>query len=124
MSDTSFIASIDEIGKELNYIHSIESQLKEIGDATATDMNRHIISDCQASSKANYEFVKHMTNNSNMCLRDALVVAYVLNDGLVMCTNGLNNAFHVQRNSTEDNRELELDSFERELADLTFSDDK
>ena len=79
-----------------------------VGAQCAPETNTHILEDtadlalrepiagAERLAAAQAGVRAHVLATPGMCLRDALIAAYVLNRGLVMCSSGMDNAFHVE----------------------------
>ena len=77
--------------------------LAALGASTIPEINQHIIDDAGSERlPTNKERLRaYMLAQPTMCLSEALLAAYVLNGGLVMCTGGMDNAFHIESDSEE-----------------------
>lgn len=71
--------------------------LAQLGAMTVPDMNTHIIEDARDArlGAEQQSVLAHVQATPSMCLRDALLAAYVLNGGLVMCCQGATLAVHL-----------------------------
>jgi len=79
-----------------------------VGAQCAPETNAHILEDTagmalrdptqgtERLAAAQADVRAHVLATPGLCLRDALLAAYVLNRGLVMCSSGMDRAFHVE----------------------------
>lgn len=100
--------------------------LMTLGASTDPDINAHIVADAAHPLLQNHCLMHYMQQNQTVCLREALLVAYVFNNGLVMCSGGMDEAVHVERmppRAAEPAQpapsEIDLLSFEQELDALS-----
>ena len=101
--------------------------LRDLGASTDADINAHIIADASHAALEQHPLLRILRASPELALRDALLVAFVVNNGLVMCSRGLDEAVHVEsaRPALEAAEpagpagELDLRTFEQELDALS-----
>jgi hypothetical protein len=71
------------------------ASVRELGAQVDRSINEHILFDVVTNTPEEVAFANLMRVQPDMCLSEALVVAYVLNNGLVMCSESLDDASHV-----------------------------
>jgi len=71
--------------------------LRDLGASTDADINSHILADASHRALEGHCVLQYLRENRSLSLRDALVVAFVLNNGLVMCSRGMDEAEHLER---------------------------
>jgi len=71
--------------------------LQDLGASTDADINSHILADASHQALEGNSLLQYLRDNRSLSLRDALLVAFVLNNGLVMCSRGMDEAEHVER---------------------------
>jgi len=71
--------------------------LQDLGASTDADINSHILADASHQALQGNSLLQYLRDNRSLSLRDALLVAFVLNNGLVMCSRGMDEAEHVER---------------------------
>lgn len=77
--------------------------LAALGTRTIPEINQHIADDALSAALPPHKqhLRAYMQAQPTMCLSEALLAAYVLNGGLVMCTGGMDCAFHIEAGAPE-----------------------
>ena len=77
--------------------------LAALGTRTIPEINQHIADDALSAALPPHKqhLRAYMQAQPTMCLSEALLAAYVLNGGLVMCTGGMDCAFHIEAGALE-----------------------
>jgi len=117
----------------------MSDNLNRVSASVDLEFNLHMLRECQRKEDWSQElarYVETLRTKDNLCLAEALVIAYVLNDGLVMCCNGNDDAWKLPANlhwledpvqtplspaaAGSEAVEVVMDSFEAELEQLVL----
>lgn len=71
-----------------------EASVQKMGQCVDLAVNQHILFEVATTTQEQADYALLLLNKPDMCLAEALVIAYVLNNGVVMCSNGLDDASH------------------------------
>ena len=71
--------------------------LQVLGASTDDDINSHILAHASHQALESHGLLQYLRDTKSLSLCDALLVAFVLNNGLVMCSRGMDEAEHVER---------------------------
>jgi len=71
-----------------------EASIKKMGQCVDLAVNQHILFEVATTTQQQVDYALLLLKKPDMCLAEALVIAYVLNNGVVMCSNGLDDASH------------------------------